>query len=774
MKKIAKLLTSILLVTLLVSGVAMGEVIKFQSFESGTDDWSYTPDPATYSVGTDVWAIKTAAWHVFGSLPSEGLSFWGMLDLANSNGGTLTGEWSSLTFASVDVSAYTSVTMKFDYEVDGYDSGDDIKYEAFFDAVSQGEVLLVDGIDNINSDGTVTINVPDVTNAVYIVVSIKQNGTDYGALDNFKVEGLSAGGIADPTALSTTVLSSSQINLTWANNGNGDDVLLVFNTNGTFDEPVDGETYSGAALNGTVLYQGNIEAYNHTSLSANTQYFYKAWSVDGAIAYSSGVTTNTTTAKAEPAAHPTLFASNGVTATSIKLDWTDATCDGYLLKASGTSLEAIVAPVDGVDEADDETLSDGSGVVSVPFGDETYTWTGLDASTTYYFKLYPFNNTGGLINYKTDGVVPSVTESTSAAAVAPDLIISEVADPADNFAGRFVELYNASASTIDFASTTVYFCREANGDTESSIQLTGTLASGASYVIGNASNVDGVYGAGTTDLDFGSVTGNGDDGYFLFLEGDHTTGTLFDAYGVFGEDGTGLAWEYEDARAERKATVTEPNATWTAAEWTITDPANVADMTPGTHTQGASPITLAAFTAKAKAGVVELAWETASETNNASFVIYRNNEVLATVEGAGTTSETNNYVYTDASVVPGVTYTYVLADVDYANNETKYEADAVSVTLANDVVEADFVIGAAYPNPFNPTAVIPVNLTREAVVNAKIYTLTGREIATIANGTMNAGSHDLRISANNMTTGLYLVKVMVENVVDVQKIAFVK
>jgi len=147
---------------------------------------------------------------------------------------------------------------------------------------------------------------------------------------------------------------------------------------------------------------------------------------------------------------------------------------------------------------------------------------------------------------------------------------------------------------------------------------------------------------------------------------------------------------------------------------------------------------------------------------------------LATVEGAGTSSETNNYVYVDATVVPGVTYTYVLADVDYANNETRYDADAVTVTLTNDVVEADFVIGAAYPNPFNPTAVVPVQLSRDAVVSAKVYTLNGREVATLVNESMSAGSHELRINANGMTTGLYIVKIVVENVVDVQKIAFVK
>ena len=193
-----------------------------------------------------------------------------------------------------------------------------------------------------------------------------------------------------------------------------------------------------------------------------------------------------------------------------------------------------------------------------------------------------------------------------------------------------------------------------------------------------------------------------------------------------------------------------------------------------TASGGATPITLNSFTADAISGVVELSWQTASETNNAAFLVYRNDEVIARLDGAGTTSETNNYVYTDAAAVPGVVYTYVLADVDYANNETKYKNDAVTVTLANDVIEADFMIGAAYPNPFNPTAIIPVQLSRNAVVEAKVYTLTGREIATLANGSMNAGSHELRISAENLTTGLYLVKIVVEDVIDVQKIAFVK
>ena len=186
------------------------------------------------------------------------------------------------------------------------------------------------------------------------------------------------------------------------------------------------------------------------------------------------------------------------------------------------------------------------------------------------------------------------------------------------------------------------------------------------------------------------------------------------------------------------------------------------------------PITLASFTATAVNGTVELAWETASETNNASFMIYRNDVVIASVEGAGTTSEPHSYSYVDADVVPGVAYTYVLADVDYANVETKYDAQAVTVTLANDLLEADFVVGAAYPNPFNPTAVVPLTLSADAMVEASVYDLLGREVKALVNGNFAAGTHELHIDGSNMTTGIYLVKVMVDNVANIQKIALMK
>jgi len=291
----------------------------------------------------------------------------------------------------------------------------------------------------------------------------------------------------------------------------------------------------------------------------------------------------------EPTNHVLTFAAAANGHDQIDLTWNDndgdQAADGFLIKASTTSFDAINDPTDTNEESDDTNLSDGSGVVNVVNGgtaNESYSWTGLDESTTYYFKIYPYTNSGSNIDYKTDGTIPSANATTEAAPIVPDLIISEVADPGDNYDGRFVELYNVGDTTIDFSTTTVYFDRQANGGNHSSIQLTGSIATNETYVIGNSSNIDSIYGF-EADLNFGNVTGNGDDGYFLYFNGDETKGTLIDAYGVIDVDGSEEEWEYEDSKAVRKNSVTSPSDTWTVSEWNIISNCNTTSMTPSMH-----------------------------------------------------------------------------------------------------------------------------------------------------------------------------------------------
>lgn len=171
------------------------------------------------------------------------------------------------------------------------------------------------------------------------------------------------------------------------------------------------------------------------------------------------------------------------------------------------------------------------------------------------------------------------------------LFISELADPGDEYTGRFIELFNAGSETVDFGTTVMYLTRQSNGGTTwGTVQLTGTVSPGRTYVIGGSA-FESLYGF-APDLETGILTGNGDDPYSLYIGGDHETGSLHDIYGETNTDGTGEPWEYTDARAVRDAYVDGPGTLWFSSEWTIT-PAGIADCDPGTHNGSPSggPIT---------------------------------------------------------------------------------------------------------------------------------------------------------------------------------------
>ena len=323
-----------------------------------------------------------------------------------------------------------------------------------------------------------------------------------------------------------------------------------------------------SSITGTSVYI----AFKYHYSSGN----YRRWDVDN-------ISIEEATVLPEPTNYPANFAATTKNAVAITNTWTDATGtqvpDGYLILAKDNT-GSFTTPVDGTPVNNDADLSDGNGAMNVPYGDETYEWSGLSFTTTYDFVIYSYTNSGSNIDYKTDGTAPTASATTNAANT--DLIISEVADPGDFYQSRFVELYNISSDTIFFEVDDWYLSRQTNGGNWFDIHLSDTVLPGETYTIARkSSDFITAYGF-DPDKSNTAISGNGDDGYFLYYGGKHDAGTLVDAYGVIDQDGTGQAWEYEDSKAVRKRSVGSPNATWTASEWVITE-ADTVNMTPGQH-----------------------------------------------------------------------------------------------------------------------------------------------------------------------------------------------
>ncbi|MCK5788729.1 MAG: lamin tail domain-containing protein, partial [Chlamydiia bacterium] len=238
-------------------------------------------------------------------------------------------------------------------------------------------------------------------------------------INNLELTGTVSSGPNDPNTFSATVNSTTQIDLVFTTNGNGDNVVIVYDTDGTFSTPSGAPPAAGGPFaGGTVVYNGTTSPQNHSGLTANTKYYYKAWSYDGSD-YSTGLTD--------------------------------------------------------------------------------------DATTTVNTKLF----------------------------------ISEIASTKDNDKARFVELYNAGSSTINFGEEIWYLSKKTNNGVWKETKLTGSVGPGDNFVIvKNATDYTTAYSLIGDQTSRIATNSNGDDSFYLYSGGDHDNGTLVDIYGD-GTDGTG-------------------------------------------------------------------------------------------------------------------------------------------------------------------------------------------------------------------------------------------
>ena len=249
------ILSIYLLSSLFSTSLYSQTTIAKQGFETSGDTWT----PLTLSTpactnGADIWDYRTFLNTIS---PSEGSSFWGIADLNGNCGGS---GFETISLPNVDISAYSSVTFSFDYNVFEFDNGDDLKYELFYDNVSQGEVVVIDGSSNLSTGGWITETVAinsSVTN-VSVVLSAKQNGGgDYGGFDNVKLEGISCTSPDLPTVTYSPISTCSDSTITLTINGNLNDATEWYIYSGSCGGTLEGATTTSTfqlAPNSTTTY----------------------------------------------------------------------------------------------------------------------------------------------------------------------------------------------------------------------------------------------------------------------------------------------------------------------------------------------------------------------------------------------------------------------------------------------------------------------------------------------------------------------------------------
>jgi phosphodiesterase/alkaline phosphatase D-like protein len=246
---------------------------------------------------------------------------------------------------------------------------------------------------------------------------------------------------APPTNLTAAPASTSEIDLSWTDNADNESGFKVERslsaTSGFSQVAVVGE---------------NVTSHRDTGLSPGTAYCYRVRAYNGAgnSAYSNVAMTNTFDT---PPAPPTGLTATAVSSSQIDLAWVDN--------------------ADNEDSFDIErSLSAGSGfavVASVGANVTSYQDTGLNASTTYYYKVRARNTAGA------SGYSATVSATTGTQTTVP---LGAVLDVVVDGAYAFVASSQYGLVTVDVSDPTNPrgIAAAAVGFTPSRVAVDGSLA----------------------------------------------------------------------------------------------------------------------------------------------------------------------------------------------------------------------------------------------------------------------------------------------------------
>ncbi len=201
---------------------------------------------------------------------------------------------------------------------------------------------------------------------------------------------------------------------------------------------------------------------------------------------------------------------------------------------------------------------------------------------------------------------------------------------------------------------------------------------------------------------------------------------------------------------------------------------------------GELPVELISFTAAVVSGSVTLNWSTASELNNHGFEIEKsfdktNWAIIGFRAGKGTTSETQDYTYSDdISEISTQKLYYRLKQIDFSGN---FEYSKI---VEVEIAPVEFSLSQNYPNPFNPSTIIKFSIPsvethRDAslLITLKVFDVLGKEVATLVNEEKPAGNYEVDFNVAQEffpanASGVYFYQLKAGDYIETKKMVLMK
>lgn len=154
---------------------------------------------------------------------------------------------------------------------------------------------------------------------------------------------------------------------------------------------------------------------------------------------------------------------------------------------------------------------------------------------------------------------------------------------------------------------------------------------------------------------------------------------------------------------------------------------------------------------------IEVSWATALEIGNSGFEVQRSTDgisfsTIGWVAGAGNSTNTIQYGYSDKDVAANTVYYYQLKQVDFDGSSKT--SQVVSASITGGTAQPVVSVGEIVPNPAVAYSHIAVNSTTSQDAQVAVYDMTGRMVSNTTQS-IGAGISGVTVDVTMLANGNY-------------------
>jgi len=98
----------------------------------------------------------------------------------------------------------------------------------------------------------------------------------------------------------------------------------------------------------------------------------------------------------------------------------------------------------------------------------------------------------------------------------------------------------------------------------------------------------------------------------------------------------------------------------------------------------------------------------------------------------------------------------------------------VGINPVSNEIPSQYKIYQNYPNPFNPVTNIKFDIPRKSYTKIDIFDMLGKNVETLVNETIDAGSYNLDWNGENFSSGEYFYRIVTDDFVETKRMTLLK